>query len=69
MTSPALTDERPKQTRVRASENALRIALTVAQECGLSVDGLLIEGGKIEIKFSGVEEKTSLKNHGGLEDW
>lgn len=69
MSRPALklvTDEGEKPKRVRASENALRIALKVARDSGLTVDKLLIVGGQFEIHVHPVDGEAKPENHGGL---
>lgn len=55
--------------RVRASENALRIALKVVKDSGLPVEKLCVNGGQIEIHIAGVESKLLEYNDEGLEKW
>ncbi|NNH59506.1 hypothetical protein HLI01_22485 [Rhizobium laguerreae] len=55
--------------RVRASENALRIALKAAKAEGMVVDKLCVNGGQIEIHFHGVEGEDQPENDGDLEKW
>lgn len=55
--------------RVRASENALRIALKVVKDSGLPVEKLCVNGGQIEIHIAGVEGKPLEYNDEGLEKW
>ncbi|MBY5691994.1 hypothetical protein HFO41_24745 [Rhizobium leguminosarum] len=55
--------------RVRASENALRIALKAARAEGMVVDKLCVNGGQIEIHFHGVEGEAQPENDGDLEKW
>ncbi len=55
--------------RVRASERALRIALKVVQDSGLSVEKLCVTGGQIEIHCGHVEGHEPSPDHGGPEDW
>lgn len=62
MPAPAL--DPPK--RIRASEAALRIALDVVREKGMSVEKLLIQGGQFEIHFGGVDAANPAENDGGL---
>lgn len=58
-----------KQTRVRASEKAVTVALKALQNAGLSVDRLCISGGQIEIHCGSVEATVATKKDGGLKDW
>ncbi|MDF1606988.1 hypothetical protein PZ897_02230 [Hoeflea sp. YIM 152468] len=71
MTEPAAISQTParKATRVRASENALSVALKVARAEGLAVDKLLISGGRFELHFAGVERDASPEHDEGLEQW
>ncbi len=69
MTAPALLDSPRKPKRVVASKAAVKAAIAAARECGLSVEGMLITGGKIELRLSGVEEADPSENDGGLEKW
>jgi hypothetical protein len=55
--------------RVRASERALRIALKVVQDSGLSVEKVCVTGGQIEIHCGHVEDQQPSPDHGGLKDW
>jgi hypothetical protein len=55
--------------RVRASERALRIALKVVQDSGLSVEKVCVTGGQIEIHCGHVEGQQPSPDHGGLKDW
>ncbi|MDQ0319992.1 hypothetical protein QO002_002130 [Pararhizobium capsulatum DSM 1112] len=66
MTAPALFQP---AKRVRASERALRIALRVVQDTGLSVEKLCITGGQIEIHCGRVDAEKPSPDHGGPEDW
>jgi hypothetical protein len=66
MTAPAAFQP---ARRVRASERALRIALKVVQDSGLSVEKLCVNGGQIDIHCMNIEEKTPSTDDGGLKDW
>ena len=57
------------QTRIRASEDAIKKAIAAAHACGLSVDSLLIHGGKVELKTSTIENTEQPENAEGLKGW
>lgn len=57
-----------RSTRIRASANAIKAALSAMQESGLSVDRVCVTGGKVEIHCGGVDEHQSTKNDGSVED-
>ena len=67
MTTPA-TDT-SKHKRIRASESAIVAAINAAKRSGLCVDSMLIEGGKVEIKFGGIVANDDTPDDGGLEKW
>ena len=55
--------------RVKASENAVKVALLAAKAAGLPVDRMCITGGEIVIHFGGVAGETPAENDSGLEQW
>jgi len=77
MTRPRFTPADPPkwettpvpQKRVRASSHTLTTALKAISDAGLSVDKLLISGGRIELHIAGVDGTPKQANHGALEPW
>lgn len=63
-----MTAHRPK-CRIRASQAAMEKAIAAIQNSGLTVDKLLIEGGRIEIRIAGVEQHGKPENDDGLQPW
>ena len=57
------------QKRVRASEHALTTALKAMQACGLTVDKVSINGGRIEIHCAGGDDAEPVDEYEGLEKW
>ena len=59
----------PKGKRVRASEPAIRAALTALRNAGLPVGKVCINGGQVEIHCSSVEAPAAAQNDEGLKEW
>lgn len=58
-----------RQTRVRASEKAIRAALKAIQDAGLPVDKVCVSGAQVEIHCGPVERVRTDQNDGDLEKW
>lgn len=55
--------------RVRASENALRVALRALKAEGVPIGKVVLEGGKIEIICVAPDEMAAVAGEDGLESW
>lgn len=58
-----------KTTRTKASKDAISKAIEAAQSCGLSVDSLLIDGGKVELKLAAVDGVKKIHNVESPLEW
>jgi hypothetical protein len=58
-----------KQQRTRSSKAALNTAIQVIADRGLSVDKVLISGGRYEIIIAGVERASHINNNQALDKW
>jgi len=56
--------EKPTQSRVRASETAIKAALKALGSAGLTVHKVCVNGGKVEIHTLPVEETKPRKPNG-----
>lgn len=61
--------EAPSQTRIRASKNAIKVAIEAVQTTGLTVHKLCINGSKVEIHTQPVDETEQKPKNTGLEQW
>lgn len=59
----------PVSKRIRASQPAIEKAIAAIQSSGLSVDRLLIEGGKVEVVVAPVDGGKVPENHGCFKPW
>lgn len=66
MTKPLAPDT---AKRVRASEHAIRAALSAIQQAGLPVEKVCVAGGQVEIHCRPMEASNEAVNDGGLKDW
>lgn len=66
MSSPV---QSKKTTRTRTSESALRIAMKVMQDQGLTISKLIVTGGQVEIVCGIPGEDTAAERDDGLKSW
>lgn len=62
--------ERPKQKRIRASKPALEMLLEAAEQRGMPVERVRVEGAAFVIDFGkDVDREAQTKQDGGLKGW
>lgn len=60
----------PQKRRIRASKPALEMLLEAAEQRGMPVERVRIEGAAFVIDFGkGVDRKAQTKQDGGLKGW
>ncbi len=63
-----MSDLKPK-TRIRSSQATIEKAISAAQSCGLTVDKLLINGGRVELRLAPVDAQAQKTNPAGPKKW